>query len=196
MFGGNGVDKDIETYTRQIVSKLICDETEKMDIVDEMKDHLYLLKSEYLEQGFSDKEATQMAFKRFGEQKLLRNGYQESYFPYYKILHKGFWALFSLYSFIILFKLLFQRIIIRITDYAYEISSGEPSFNRYFFYPPDSNGFFDIEVWRLNSGIIPFQNTIQYITGSDRFNQDIIINNTLGNILIFLPSINVDLATV
>ena len=45
------MDKNIETYIDQIVSELNCDENEKREIIDEMKDHLYLLKNEYLEQG-------------------------------------------------------------------------------------------------------------------------------------------------
>jgi glycopeptide antibiotics resistance protein len=187
LFGGNGLDKNIETYIDQIVSELTCDEKEKKEIVDEMKDHLYLLKSEYLEQGLSNEEATQKALESFGEKKQLKNGYQESLFPFYKVFKIGTWILFGLYLFIVLFKLLFQRIIIRITDYTHSVSFGFPEYNRYFFIPPDSNGFFDIEVWQLNSNIIPFQNIITYIIGSERFNQDIIINNTLGNILIFLP---------
>lgn len=180
------MDKNIEIYIAQIVSELTCDEKEKREIIDELKDHLYLLKNEYLEQGLSDKEATDIALKSFGEQKQLKNGFQESLFPYYKIFNMGTWILFVLYSFIVLFKLLFQRIIIRFTDYANSISFGFPEHNRYFFYPPNSKGFFDIEVWQLNSNIIPFRNTITYITGSNRFNPDIIINNTIGNILIFL----------
>jgi glycopeptide antibiotics resistance protein len=187
LFGGNGLDKNIETYIDQIVGELTCDEREKREIFDEIKDHLYLLQREYLEQGLSDEEAAQMALDSFGEQKQLKNAYQESLFPFYKLFKIGTWILFALYSLIVLFKLLFQRIIIRIIDYANSVSLGFPDHNRYFFYPPDSNRFFDIEVWQLNSNIIPFQNTITYIIGSDRFNQDIIINNTLGNILIFLP---------
>ncbi|MBY0121590.1 VanZ family protein [Bacillus sp. S/N-304-OC-R1] len=183
------MDKNIESYIDQIVSELTCDETEKREIVDEMKDHLYLLKCEYIKKGLSDKEATKKALECFGEQKHLKSGYQESLIPYYKVFKIGTWILFCLYSFIVLFKLLFQRILIRITDYTNAVAFGDPnpSFNRYFFSPPDSNGFFDIEVWLLNSNIIPFQNTIQYIMGFDRFNMDIIINNTLGNIMIFLP---------
>lgn len=181
------MDKNIETYINQIVSELTCDKKEKSEIVDEMKDHLYLLKNEYLEQGLSDKEATNMALKSFGEQKQLKHGFQESIFPFYKILKIGTWILFGLYSFIVLFKLLFQRIIIRITDYFNSVSIGLPNHNRYFSYPPDSKGFLDIDVWQMNSNIIPFHNTITYITESERFNQDIIINNTLVHILVFLP---------
>ena len=157
------MDKNIEIYIDQIVSELTCDEKEKREIVDEMKDHLYLLKSEYLERGFSDEEATQKALESFGEQKQLKNGYQESLFPFYKLFKIGTWFLFGLYSFIVSFKLLFQRMIINNMNYDNSVSFDFSYYNLYFFYPPDSTGFFDIEVWKLNSNIIPFQNTITYL---------------------------------
>lgn len=176
------MDKKIETYIDKIVSQLNCDEEEKRGIIDEMRDHLHLLKNEYIDEGLTEEEATQKALEDFGEQKQLTKGLQESLFPLYKVFKIGTWILFGLYSFIVLFKLLFQRIIVRAMDSAngYEL-------NRYVFTPPNSEGYFNLEVLRQNSNIIPFKNTIEYITGSDRFNMDIIINNTLGNILIFLP---------
>lgn len=146
-----------------------------------MQDHLTLLKNEYLDQGFTDEEATQKALASFGEQEPLTKGLQESLFPFYKVFKKETWILFSLYSFIILFMLLFQRIIIRITDnYINGIT-----YNRYILSPLDSEGLFDF--LKYNSNIIPFKNTIGYLNGSHHVNMDIIINNTLGNILIFLP---------
>jgi glycopeptide antibiotics resistance protein len=181
MFGGSRLDKKIETYIDKIVSQLNCDEEEKREIIDEMSDHLHLLKNEYIVEGLTEEEATQKALEDFGEQKQLTKGLQESLFPFHKVFKIGTWVLFGLYSFIILFNLLFQRIIIRFTDYYI---NGD-TFNRYVFTPMDSNGYFDF--LKFNSNIIPFKNTIEYLTGSDRFNMDIIINNTLGNILIFLP---------
>lgn len=187
MFGGNGLDKIIETYINQIVSELGCDKKEKQEIVDEIKDHLYLLKNEYLEQGLSDKEATNLALESFGEQNQLKNGFQEAIFPFYKLFKIGTWILFGLYSFIVLFKLIYQRIIIRFTDILNSATYDFPVRNRYFSYPNDSNEFYNLEVLQLNSNIIPFKNILTYLTGSMQFNDDIIINNTLGNIVIFIP---------
>lgn len=175
------MDKTIESYIAEIAVSLDCDEEEKRDIIDEMRDHLYLLKNEYIEQGFSEEEATRKALESFGEQKQLRDGLQESLFPFYKIFKIGTWTLFGLYSFIILFKLLFQRIIIRLTDYYI---NGD-TFNRYVIAPMDSKSFFDF--LKYNTNVIPFKNTMTYINGADRFNLDVIVNNTLGNLLIFLP---------
>ncbi|ALS29429.1 VanZ-like protein [Paenibacillus sp. 32O-W] len=176
------MDIKIETYIEQIVSQLNCGEEEKREIIDEMRDHLYLLKNEFLEQGFPNDEATQRALERFGEQKQLTKGLQESLFPFYRVFRIGTWILFGLYSFIILFKLLFHRIIIRILE-----SINGSTRNPYFITPLHSDGYFDLEVLKINSNIVPFKNTIEYVTGSARFNLDIIINNTLGNVLVFLP---------
>ncbi|AXI08245.1 VanZ family protein [Oceanobacillus zhaokaii] len=175
------MDKKIETYINQIVSQLKCDEDEKREIIDEMQDHLTLLKNEYLDQGFTDEEATQKALASFGEQEPLTKGLQESLFPFFKVSNKDTWILFSLYSLIILFMLLFQRIIIRITDYYIN----GITYNRYISTPLDSEGVFNF--LKFNSNIVPFKNTIAYLTGTHHVNMDIIISNTLGNILIFLP---------
>lgn len=99
----------------------------------------------------------------------------------------GTWILFGLYSFIVLFKLIYQRIIIRFTDILNSATYDFPVRNRYFSYPNDSNEFYNLEVLQLNSNIIPFKNILTYLTGSMQFNDDIIINNTLGNIVIFIP---------
>jgi len=176
MFGGSHLDKKIETYIDKIVNQLNCDEEEKRGIIDEMRDHLHLLKNEYLDEGFTEEEATQKALESFGEQKQLTEGLKESLFHF----HKVFRILFGLYFFFVLYQLLFQRIIVRIID---SVTGFE--WNRYVVTSPNSEGYFNI--LKQNSNIIPFKNTIGYITGSDRFNLDIIINNTLGNILIFLP---------
>jgi len=79
----------------------------------------------------------------------------------------------------LLWNLLFIRLIDRIINYGDR--------NIYFWYSQESDSFFNLEVWKLNSNLIPFHNTFRYIMGSDRFNLDIILHNTVGNILIFVP---------
>ncbi len=180
MFGGSRLDKKIDTYIHKIVNQLNCDEEEKRELIDEMRDHLHLLKNEYLDEGLTEEKATQKALESFGEQKELTKGLQDSLFPYYKVFKIGTWILFVLYSFVVLFKLLFERIIVRIFDSIHGMD-----WNRYIIPPENSEGI--IEFLKFNTNIIPFKNTIKYIIGSDHFNLDIIINNTLGNILIFLP---------
>lgn len=101
--------------------------------------------------------------------------------PIYKIFMRGAWILFGLYSIMAIYKLIFERILVRIADY-YRL--GEP-FNSFFFGSNDAENY--LELLKLNSNIIPFKNTIDYLNGSIHANTDVIINNTLGNILVFLP---------
>ncbi|WP_413305597.1 VanZ family protein [Bacillus sp. 1P10SD] len=173
------MDQNIKTYVNQIVKGLQCDKNEKAEIAEEMIQHLELLKAEYIEQGFSEKEASQKALESFGDKNTLKDGLQSSLFPGYKLYSVGVKIAFYLYSFIILWNLLFQRIIGRIID------SG--SFNRYFWYPENAQSFFSVEVWKLNSNLIPFKTISRYIIEREHYNVDIILHNTLGNILIFVP---------
>lgn len=174
------MDQTVESYIRKIVSELNCDEHEKNEIAEEMTGHILLLKQEYQEEGFSDTESTQRALQSFGDEKRIEEGFQHSIFPYYKMFRKINWILFGIYSLIVLSNLLFFRVISRVINY-------NNGFNKYFYISPESNGFFDLYTWQQNSNLIPFGNTYEYIVGSDKFNMDIIINNTLGNILIFIP---------
>jgi len=173
------MDKIIETYIRQIVEELDCEEEEKNEIAEEMKSHLILLKAEYISEGFSEEESTKKAIQIFGSNKTIKEGFQHSLFPYYKIFKRVNWLLFGLYSIFLLTNLLFLRILWRIINY-------NSTFNKYFYYP-ESSTFFDIDTWIRNSNVIPFKSTYGYIMGSDRYNLDIIMNNTIGNILLFVP---------
>ena len=173
------MDQNIETYVNQIVKELDCDKNEKAEIAEEMIHHLELLKAEYIEQGFSEKEASQKALESFGDKNTLKDGLQSSLFPGYKIYSYGVKIGFYLYSFIVLWNLLFQRIIGKIIDHG--------SFNRYFWYPENIHSFFSWEVWKLNSNIIPFKTISRYIIEHDHYNVDIILHNTVGNIMIFVP---------
>lgn len=174
------MDQTIESYIRKIVSELNCDEHEKNEIAEEMTGHILLLKQEYQTEGFSDAESTQKALESFGDEKRIEEGFQHSIFPYYKMFRQINWILFGIYSLIVLSNLLFFRVISRVINY-------NNGFNKYFYVSAESNGFFDLVTWQQNSNLIPFRNTYEYIMGADKFNMDIIINNTLGNILIFIP---------
>lgn len=174
------MDQTVESYIRKIVSELNCDEHEKSEIAEEMTGHILLLKQEYQQKGFSDTESTQRALQSFGDEKRIEEGFQYSLFPYYKMFRKISWISFSIYSLIVLSNLLFFRVISRVINY-------QSDFNKYFYVSPESNGFFDLVTWQRNSNLIPFGNTYDYILGTDKFNIDIVINNTLGNILIFIP---------
>jgi glycopeptide antibiotics resistance protein len=173
------VDQKIESYIRDIVSRLNCSEEEKRDITDEIRDHLQLLKREYMHQGLAGEEATRKALASFGEQKQLTRGLQASITPFDKAIKAGIWICFALYAYYVLYKLLIQRMIVRMELAAYGVE-----WNYYFFALPDE-GF--LKVLKMNANFIPFRNTMEYLTGADRYNMSIIIDNTLGNVLIFLP---------
>ncbi|WML58559.1 VanZ family protein [Neobacillus sp. PS2-9] len=173
------MDQNIKNYVNQIVKELQCDKNEKAEIAEEMIQHLELLKDEYIEQGLSESEAVQQALASFGDKNTLTEGLQSSMFPGYKIYSVGVKIAFYLYSFIVLWNLLFQRIIGRIIDHG--------SFNRYFWYPESTHSFFNLEVWKLNANLIPFKTISRYIIEREHYNVDIILHNTVGNIMIFVP---------
>ncbi|MCM3743220.1 VanZ family protein [Sporosarcina luteola] len=178
------MDKKFESYIDQIVNDLDCDKAEKKEIAEEISDHLKLLKQEFIEQGYSDEDAINKALECFGDEKQLRNGYKESISPYYKLFKISNWIIFYLFSFIVLWKLIFQRILERVINYRNGFTQ-----NHYFFSDEVQSGFFvfNLDAWKLNANLIPFKNTLNYVINHDRFNLDTIINNTLGNILIFIP---------
>lgn len=163
------MDKRFDNYINQIISGLKCSKEEKNDIKEEIKDHLTLLKAEYLEYGYSEDVAVQKALHSFGDGNHIQEGLQHSLFPFYRLINISKWILFGLYSFILLWNLLFIRMLDRIRYAEY------------------THSFFNLKVWKLNSNIIPFRTVYEYLTGFNRFNVDIIIHNTLGNILIFIP---------
>lgn len=176
------MDKRIETYVNQVVKCLDFDDKEKSEIIDEMRDHLFLLKQDFLQEGFSEEQAIQLTLKEFGEQEQIIDAYQ-TVFPNFNLFKLVTWTLFALYVYLVLYFLLIQRVISRILNF---ISMGE-THNEYFFYPKGSNGFFDVIVWKENTNIIPFQNIMYYIGSSESLYQETIIYNTLGNILVFIP---------
>jgi glycopeptide antibiotics resistance protein len=177
------MDKDFESYINQIVNDLDCNNAEKQDIRDEISDHLKLLRQEYIEKGLTNAEATHKAIELFGDTNQIQNGYKKSLSPYNKIFKISTWILFSLFSFIIMWKLILERVIQRLYDHFVN----GISYNRYFSNPAESTSYFDITVWEKNANIIPFRTIFNYIVGFEHYNFNIIIDNTLGNVLIFFP---------
>ncbi|MEA1853555.1 VanZ family protein [Cytobacillus sp. OWB-43] len=178
------MDKEIESYINQIVNTIDCDHVEKQEIIDEMKDHIFLLKQEHRQNGKSEKEAVQLALADFGNQKSIAHGYNQSIFPFYRLYKVSSWLLFSLFTLVVLWQLIIGRLLERVMNYA----NGYVD-NFYFFSREAQMSFFNFNLseWGMNVNIIPFKTTITYLLGADRFNLDIIITNTIGNILIFLP---------
>lgn len=171
--------QDIKTYLERIVSGLNCSNKEKRDITEELSGHLSMLVREYEEKGLTQEQAVAQALREFGDVETIRSGLQDTVHPNNKILKSISWIVFGMYSAIGLWFLLFERMLYRLVNWG--------SFNRYFWYPEGTSTFFSAEVWKLNTNIIPFHNTYTYLMGSQHFNLNIILYNTIGNILIFVP---------
>lgn len=77
------MDKRIEAYIKQVIARLTCNEDEKDEIEDEMRDHLSLLVQEYSEEGYSRKEAVEKALQTFGQEKEIGRSLQRSLSPFY-----------------------------------------------------------------------------------------------------------------
>ncbi|KQL56383.1 MULTISPECIES: permease prefix domain 1-containing protein [Bacillaceae] len=72
----------MNTYLLRIVNQTDCPKEERQDMFDEMYDHLTLIKQTYVEQGYTEKEAEEMAMKEFGHEATIGDGLQQAMFPY------------------------------------------------------------------------------------------------------------------
>ncbi|WP_270340932.1 MULTISPECIES: VanZ family protein [Bacillus] len=161
----------IEKYIQSIVQKTNLSQPDRDELYFEIYDHLTSLKQEFLDQGKSEEEATTLAIQNFGEASTLgteiEKAMQSSTQKYVQWIG---WGLFLPYSFVLLFKLLL----------------GRPAF-----YFGNLKYFFETGDWHSIHGglinLVPFRSTIRYLTEFDSYNLDIVLMNTLGNVLIFIP---------
>lgn len=161
----------IEEYIKSIVQKTNLSQSDKSELYFEIYDHLISLKQEFLDQGKSEKEATALAIQNFGEASTLgteiEKAMQSSTQKYVQWIG---WGLFLPYSFVLLFKLLLGRSA---------------------FYFGNLKYFFETGDWHAIHGglinLVPFKSTIRYLTEFDSYNLDIVLMNTLGNVIIFIP---------
>ncbi|HDR7657801.1 VanZ family protein [Bacillus wiedmannii] len=161
----------IEEYITSIVQKTNLAQSDRDELYFEIYDHLTSLKQEFLDQGKSEEEATTLAIQNFGEASTLgteiEKAMQSSTQKYVQWIG---WGLFLPYSFVLLFKLLL----------------GRPAF-----YFGNLKYFFETGDWHSIHGglinLVPFRSTIRYLTEFDSYNLDIVLMNTLGNVIIFIP---------
>ncbi|MFJ8220073.1 VanZ family protein [Bacillus cereus] len=161
----------IEKYIKSIVQKTNLAQSDRDELYFEIYDHLTSLKQEFLDQGKSEEEATTLAIQNFGEASTLgteiEKAMQSSTQKYVQWIG---WGLFLPYSFVLLFKLLL----------------GRPAF-----YFGNLKYFFETGDWHSIHGglinLVPFSSTIRYLTEFDSYNLDIVLMNTLGNVIIFIP---------
>ncbi|OJE34823.1 teicoplanin resistance protein VanZ [Bacillus proteolyticus] len=167
----------IEEYIKSIVQKTNLSQSERDELYFEIYDHLTSLKQEFLDQGKSEEEATTLAIQSFGEASTLgteiEKAMQSSTQKYAQWIG---WGLFLPYSFVLLFKLLLGRPAVYFDSLKY---------------------FFETGDWHFIHGglinLVPLKSTIRYLNGFDLthlldpYNIDIVLMNTLGNVIIFIP---------
>ncbi|MES9667122.1 VanZ family protein [Bacillus cereus] len=167
----------IEEYIKSIVQKTALSQSDREELYFEIYDHLTSLRQEFLDQGKSEEEATTLAIQNFGEASTLgteiEKAMQSSTQKYVQWIG---WGLFLPYSFILLFKLLLGRPAVYFDSLKY---------------------FFETGDWHFIHGglinLVPLKSTIRYLNGFDLshlldpYNIDIVLMNTLGNVIIFIP---------
>ncbi|PEE34464.1 VanZ family protein [Bacillus pseudomycoides] len=167
----------IEEYIKSIVQKANVSQSDKEDLYFEIHDHLTSLKQEFLDQGKSEKEATELAIQSFGEASTLGIEIEKAMqSPTQKYVHWLSWGLFIPYSFVLLFKLVLGRHPYNFDGFIQFLKTGD---------------------WHIIHGgltnFIPFKSTFMYIKGFDSqhlldpYNLEIVLMNTIGNIIIFIP---------
>lgn len=92
----------IERYLLQLCSQLHCNLGTKEELKEEFKDHLMLLKKEYLEKGLSEENAEKCAVYDFGEYKSLQQALDKTVNPFKKILYGLNWILMGVYMWLII----------------------------------------------------------------------------------------------
>lgn len=63
----------VESYIKELLYERGINEHDKKDLEFEIKDHLMLLKNEYLDKGLSEKDAIELSIKDFGESNSIGN---------------------------------------------------------------------------------------------------------------------------
>ncbi|EJS60502.1 VanZ family protein [Bacillus cereus] len=161
----------IEEYIKSIVQKTALSQSDREELYFEIYDHLTSLRQEFLDQGKSEEEATTLAIQNFGEASTLgteiEKAMQSSTQKYVQWIG---WGLFLPYSFVLLFKLLLGRPAVYFDSLKYFFETGD---------------WHSIHGGLIN--LVPFRSTIRYLTEFDSYNLDIVLMNTLGNVIIFIP---------
>jgi len=63
-----------EAFIKELLNERGINEYDRKDLEFEIKDHLMLLKNDYLDKGLSEKEAIKLSIKDFGESNFIGNG--------------------------------------------------------------------------------------------------------------------------
>ena len=178
--------KEFEEVIRQTTDVLKCSSEEKCEIELELQDHLYSAYEYYVASGVDKHEAVERVLTDFGHTETISLQFQQVVSPLYGWLKKLAWVGFFMYSFVVLWKVIIQRVIVRVSEY---LRADGPQHLAYVYSNAGSlegKQFFDFSLWQSNVNFKPFEMIVFYAKG-DRVNPDIALNNLLGNIILFLP---------
>ena len=178
--------KELEDRIVKTTSLLRCSPEEKREIQLELKDHLYSAYEYYVEQGTPNEEAIQQVLLEFGNTNTICNQYQQVVNPLYGWMKKIAMVSFIIYSFVVLWKVVFSRLIVRIYDY---VNADGPHYIQYVYSNAstwEGKQFFDFSMWQSNVNLNPLEMIMFYVK-AEHINTDIAIHNLLGNIILLLP---------
>ncbi|MDP5274169.1 VanZ family protein [Chengkuizengella axinellae] len=169
------MDKSFETYINKIVKNIKTNKEEKMEIAEELKDHLILLKNEFIEKGYSEKGAIAEAIRSFGDHEQLESGFQKSISPYYSLYRIFLWSIFVIYILYLLLSLIIRFSFFNTTWFQDRLNE---------------NSYVDLII--QNTNIIPLKTILTYIIQYEHFlyehhDLSIFFENIFGNIILFIP---------
>lgn len=177
--------KQFEEMIKQTTTALKCNAEEKQEIRLELTDHLYSAYEYYIANGLNDDEAIEQVMQDFGQTEVVAQQFQQVVSPLYGWMKKIAWVAFFAYSFSVLWKVIFVRLMIRVTEY---VQADGPYYMQYVYSDASnwaSKQLFDFTMWESNVNFMPFKMIKFYATNN--VNLDIAINNLFGNIILLLP---------
>lgn len=97
----------IDAYLQRIVNQTDCTKAERKDMYEEMHGHLTILRQDYMNRGYSEKEAEDFAMRAFGNEAAIGDELQQALFPYRRelllILALGSYLFVCVHYFFIMF---------------------------------------------------------------------------------------------
>ena len=175
-----------EEVIQKTTVNLQCSDEEKREIELELQDHLYSAYEYYVAEGIPENDAIKRVLSDFGHTETISQQYQQVVTPLYGWIKKMAWVGFILYSFLVLWKVIFSRLFIRVVEY---IRADGPQLLQYVYSNPstwETKQFFDFSMWESNVNWKPFEMIVFYAK-AERVNPDIAVNNLLGNVILLLP---------
>ncbi|WP_053956431.1 VanZ family protein [Inediibacterium massiliense] len=160
--------ENFEKYIEHLLEKLECTKSEKEDLQSELLDHLNLLKKEYMQKGYSEQNAIDMAINDFGDLQIISEELKNTVKPYNKFSRRFFCVCFFMYSLMAWFYLL----------------NPFRSVARYIHHREEEGLMLPKDAL---ANTIPFKTITMYIINFNHYNFDIWFNNIFGNMIVFMP---------